>query len=77
MIKNETVLAVEENLVLKSIVDRSASRPEVDSLVEGRVISVEKSSVFVDLSPFGAGIIYGREFINAKDIIKNKYRRYY
>ncbi|MFA5936887.1 MAG: S1 RNA-binding domain-containing protein [Candidatus Paceibacterota bacterium] len=59
-----------ENLVLKSIVDRSATRPEVDSLVEGPVILVEKSSVFVDLSPFGTGIIYGREFINAKDIIK-------
>ena len=38
--------------------------------MEGSVILVEKSSVFVDLSPFGTGIIYGREFINAKDIIK-------
>ncbi|MEO5635375.1 MAG: S1 RNA-binding domain-containing protein [Candidatus Paceibacterota bacterium] len=60
----------EENLVLKSIADRSATKPEVDSLVEGAVISVEKSSVYVDLAPFGTGIIYGREFINAKDIIK-------
>ena len=68
MIKEETLVV--ENPVLKSIVDRSASKPEVDSLVEGPVISVEKSSVFVDLSPFGTGIIYGREFINAKDIIK-------
>ena len=59
-----------ENLVLKSIVDRSRAKPEVDSLVEGLVILIEKSSVFVDLSPFGTGIIYGREFINAKDIIK-------
>src|SRR3989344_8031162 len=59
-----------ENLVLKSIVDRSVNKPEIDSLIEGKVISVEKSSVFVDLSPFGTGIIYGREFINAKDIIK-------
>ena len=67
VIKEETV---EENLVLKSIADRSQSRPEVDSLVEGPVILVKKSSVFVDLSPFGTGIIYGREFINAKDIIK-------
>ena len=25
---------------------------------------------YVDLAPFGTGIIYGREFINAKDIIK-------
>jgi small subunit ribosomal protein S1 len=61
---------VQENLVLKSIVDRSASRPEIDSLVEGPVIAIRKSSVFVDLAPFGVGIIYGREFINAKDIIK-------
>ena len=60
----------EENLVLNSILDRSASKPEVDSLVEGLVILVEKSSVFVDLATFGTGIIYGREFINAKDIIK-------
>ena len=59
-----------ENLVLNSILDRSASRPEVDSLVEGPVILIEKSSVYVDLAPFGTGIIYGREFINAKDIIK-------
>ncbi|MDQ5954578.1 MAG: hypothetical protein QG583_506 [Patescibacteria group bacterium] len=68
MIKEETI--VEENLVLKSIVDRSKSKPEVDSLVEGPVILVQKSSVYIDLSPFGTGIIYGREFINAKDIIK-------
>ena len=68
--KEETVVAVEENPVLKSIVDRTINKPEVDSLVEGSVISVEKSSVYVDLAPYGAGIIYGREFINAKDIIK-------
>src|SRR3989339_1955031 len=67
---NKDEVIKEENPVLKSIVDRSGSRPEVDSLVEGPVILIEKSSVFVDLSPFGTGIIYGREFINAKDIIK-------
>ena len=60
----------EENPVLKSIVDKSQKKPELDTLVEGSVILVDKSSVFVDLSPYGTGIIYGREFINAKDIIK-------
>ena len=67
MIKEEII---KENLILSSITDRSANRPEVDSLVEGPVILVEKSSVYVDLAPFGTGIIYGREFINAKDIIR-------
>ena len=67
MIKEEII--AEENPVLKSIVTRSADKPKVESLVEGPVILVEKSSVYVDLAPFGTGIIYGREFINAKDII--------
>ena len=69
MVKKDEVI-VEENPVLKSIVDRTINKPEIETLVEGAVISVEKSSVYVDLAPYGAGIIYGREFINAKDIIK-------
>lgn len=32
---------LKENVVLNSIVERSATRPEVDSLVEGPVILVE------------------------------------
>jgi small subunit ribosomal protein S1 len=44
--------------------------PIVGDLVEGPVISLEKSSVYVDLTPFGTGIIYGREFIIARDVIK-------
>jgi small subunit ribosomal protein S1 len=50
--------------------DKTEIPPQVDALVEGPVISIQKSSVYVDLAPFGTGIIFGREFINAKDIIK-------
>jgi len=52
------------------MLDKTELPPEVDALVEGQVISLQKSSVFINLAPFGTGIIYGREFINAKDIIK-------
>ncbi len=44
--------------------------PIIGDLVEGPVIAIEKSAVFVDLAPFGTGIIYGREFIIARDVIK-------
>ncbi len=72
MAKKEVVVEenLKDNVVLNSVVDRSVAKPEIDALVEGPVITIKKSSVFVDLSPFGTGIIYGREFINAKDIIK-------
>lgn len=45
--------------------------PVVGDIVEGHVIALHKSSVFVDIAPFGTGIIFGREFNNARDIIKN------
>ncbi len=52
------------------MLDKADLPPQVDALVEGPVILIQKSSVYIDLAPFGTGIIYGREFINAKDIIK-------
>ena len=63
--------ANEENLSLMgSLVKQISDIPEVGDLVEGPVVSIEKSSVYVDLGPFGTGIIYGREFLAARDIIK-------
>ncbi len=44
--------------------------PQQNDLVEGPVISIDTASVYVDLRPFGTGIIYGREFINSRDVIK-------
>ena len=40
-------------------------------IVEGKVIGRGKSSLFLDLKPFGTGIIYGREFYEAKDELKD------
>jgi small subunit ribosomal protein S1 len=44
--------------------------PKEGDLVEGSVISIEKNGVFVDLGLWGTGIIFGREYINARDLIK-------
>jgi small subunit ribosomal protein S1 len=50
----------------------SMPRPwTVDDIIEGKVLLISKAALYVDLGPFGTGIIYGREFNNAKDIIKN------
>jgi len=44
--------------------------PAEGDVVEGEVIGIEKNALYVDLPPFGTGIIYGREYIIARDIIK-------
>ena len=41
-----------------------------DDLVEGTVVAIEKAALYVDLGVSGTGIIYGIEFMNARDVIK-------
>jgi small subunit ribosomal protein S1 len=48
----------------------TANPPSVGDLVEGPVIAIDKKGVFIDLKPYGTGIIFGREYINARDIIR-------
>ena len=56
--------------VMDKILDSSQNPPSVDDVIEGKVLGIEKSAVYIDIPPFGTGIIYGREYINARDIIK-------
>jgi len=56
--------------VMGKLVHQISGIPELGDLVEGPVISIEKSSIYVDLEPFGTGIIYGREFLAARDLVK-------
>jgi len=45
--------------------------PVIDDVVEGPVVAVGRARVFVDLPPFGTGIIYGREYLSARESLKN------
>jgi len=46
------------------------SPPSIGSIVEGKVINKEKGQVLIDLGALGTGIIYGKEFYEAKEDIK-------
>lgn len=41
-----------------------------EDIVEGIVVAIEKAALYVDLGIAGTGIIYGIEFMNARDVIK-------
>lgn len=44
--------------------------PKVGEIVEGKVVGKGKASVYLDLGTQGTGIIYGKEFYDAKEEIK-------
>lgn len=43
---------------------------EIGQLIEGNVISIQGTQVFVELKPYGTGIIYGKEYLTARDLIR-------
>jgi len=44
--------------------------PKIGDMIEGTVLALEKSAVYIDLFPFGTGIIFGREYIISRDLIR-------
>lgn len=56
--------------VMEKLSSQLPKLPEAGDIVEGPVIGIEKSAIYIDLTPFGTGTIYGREFMSARDIIK-------
>jgi small subunit ribosomal protein S1 len=44
--------------------------PQEGDTVEGTIIAIGRGRIFIDLPPFGTGIIYGREYLNAADILR-------
>ena len=44
--------------------------PQIGKIVKGKVIGSARSAVFLDLGAFGTGIIYGKEYQEAKEELK-------
>lgn len=44
--------------------------PRMGEIIKGRVVGRGRSSVYVDLGGWGTGVIFGREFLQAKEILK-------
>lgn len=72
--KSSVIKAIPEKQSLMDIFLKESfiTVPKMDDLVEGTVIGMsrKKNALYVDLSPYGTGVIRGREFINIRDTIK-------
>src|SRR3990167_7636574 len=62
---------VMKETVIKQKNSDSVIPPSIGLIVEGKVVARDRSSLFIDLGNQGTGIIYGREFYEVKDVIKN------
>lgn len=71
MAKKKAVVAeIAEPTLMDTLVAGSANPPIVGDNVEGPVIALGSGRVYIDLPPFGTGIIYGKEYLSARDVLK-------
>ena len=55
---------------MTGLVDSIPLPPAAGDLVEGAIIAISRGRVYIDLPPFGTGLIYGREYLNAADVLR-------
>ncbi len=76
MADNEPIMTAEEegyvpvSAVMTKITADSPEPPKAGDIVEGPVIALDRARLYIDLAPFGTGVIYGREYLNAREVIK-------
>ncbi len=61
---------LEEGHPMLSLLDAIPTPPSRGDLVEGTIIAISRGRVYIDLPPFGTGLIYGREYLNAADVLR-------
>lgn len=55
---------------LTDIIALTPEAPKEGEIVEGTVSAIGRARVYIDLPPFGTGLIFGREYMNARDILR-------
>jgi small subunit ribosomal protein S1 len=70
MSEETTATATVATGVMHTYLTESPTPPKIGDLVEGTVSAIGRARIFIDVFPFGAGIIYGREYMNARDILR-------
>ncbi len=53
-----------------ALVEKAVEPPKPGDIVEGKVIALDRARLYIDLPPYGTGVIYGREYMNAREVIK-------
>lgn len=66
----DTTIEQPELTQMGSLALQAPEPPKEGDIVEGPVIALDRARVYIDLPPFGTGIIYGREYLNAREVIK-------
>ena len=56
--------------VMDKYLAETPTAPKEGDIVEGTVAAIGRARVYINIAPFGTGLIFGREYMNARDILR-------
>src|SRR2546423_1378747 len=56
--------------LMQQLAAKAPTPPQPGDIIEGKVLSLDRARLYIDLPPFGTGVIFGREYMNAREVIK-------
>jgi len=56
--------------LMAAFADKAPTPPAPGDIIEGTVLALDRARLYIDLPPFGTGVIFGREYMNAREVIK-------
>lgn len=65
-----TVASAQPTGAMHKMAAETPVAPQEGSIVEGVVSAIGRARVYIDIQPFGTGLIFGREYMNARDILR-------
>ncbi|MFP4022744.1 MAG: S1 RNA-binding domain-containing protein [Candidatus Paceibacterota bacterium] len=69
-VQKQLYVKEKKDSIMAKLLEETPEPPEEGDIVEGPVIGIDTHAVYVDLSPFGTGVIYGKELIHARDVVR-------
>ncbi len=61
---------VKKEHFMDALIAETPTPPLPGELIEGTVSAIGRARVYVDMLPFGTGLIFGREYMNARDVLR-------
>ena len=71
MEEQTTIELRETKSLMNDLLASLPTPPKEGDLMEGVILHLRRGKVYIDLPPWGTGIMYGREYLNARDVLKN------
>ncbi len=56
---------------MQALLNDSPDALQIGDTIEGSIVNIDRGRIYIDMHPYGTAVIYGREYLSARDMLKD------